>query len=182
MKIHGWNLKWFLMIFLSFTVPKTHHYSRCGLPLTLHCGHGVCYHCVVSKRSPSKHGLTNKGPDSTTISCAVCKCVSVVSHESVHNVLAVINCYQLGLIKLNELGVDVAGENIGFKGIMFNKKIMTPDLWIVFISCCRSGRIIFSQQSRNGCEQTPATFYLRKVSCTQHLNGLLVLCRWSYVV
>jgi hypothetical protein len=28
----------------------------------------------------------------------------------------------LGLIKLNELGVDVAGENIGFKGIMFNKK------------------------------------------------------------
>jgi hypothetical protein len=37
-------------------------------------------------------------------------------------VLAVINCYQLGLIKLNELGVDVAGENIGFKGIMFNKK------------------------------------------------------------
>jgi hypothetical protein len=54
--------------------------------------------------------------------------VSIISHESVQNVLAVINCYQLGLIKLNELEVDLAGENIGFKGIMFQIKIMTPDL------------------------------------------------------
>ena len=110
--------KWLSNRNFYFTVPKTPHYSRCGLPLTLHCGHGVCYHCIVSKRCHSKHGNLSslKGPDSTTISCAVCKCVSTIPHEAVRNLLAVVNCYQLGLIQLNELRVDVAGENIGFKG------------------------------------------------------------------
>jgi hypothetical protein len=42
--------------------------------------------------------------------------VSVIPHEAVQNVLTVVNCYQLGLIKLNELGIDMAAENIGFKG------------------------------------------------------------------
>jgi hypothetical protein len=42
--------------------------------------------------------------------------VSVIPHEAVQNVLAVINCYQLGLIQLNELGIDMAAENIGFRG------------------------------------------------------------------
>jgi hypothetical protein len=42
--------------------------------------------------------------------------VSVIPHEAVQNVLGVINCYQLGLIQLDELVINMAVENIGFKG------------------------------------------------------------------
>lgn len=101
----------------SIRLPSTKYYSRCGLPLTLQCGHGVCYHCVVSKRSNQKHGtiVTKNDPNATEISCSICHVVSTISHEAVRNVLALINCYQLGLLQLEELGLEVAGENICFK-------------------------------------------------------------------
>lgn len=40
----------------------------------------------------------------------------MIPHEAVRNVLALVNCYQLGLVQLEELAVEVAGENIRFKG------------------------------------------------------------------
>lgn len=100
-------------------MPSTKHYSRCGLPLTLSCGHGVCYHCVVSKRHKNKNLNTTShktGPEYTSVCCKVCQHVSQIPHEAVKNVLAVVNCYQMGLTLMEDLEFEIAGENIGFQG------------------------------------------------------------------
>lgn len=110
---------------LYFTVPESQRYTRCGLPLTLQCGHGVCYHCVVSRRPLNKFSLnaTTK-TDLNTFVCAVCSSISNVPYETLRsNVLAAINCYQLGLIHLGKLGVEVAGENIGFRGMHLTQSL-----------------------------------------------------------
>lgn len=66
---------------------------------------------------------SNQGPDSTTISGEVCKCESVIPHGAVQNVLAVINCYQLGLVQLNGMGIDMEAVNIDFKGNISETKL-----------------------------------------------------------
>ncbi len=99
-------------------MPESQRYTRCGLPLTLQCGHGVCYHCIVSRRPLNKFSLNaSSKTDLNTFACAVCSTISNVPYEALRsNVLAAINCYQLGLIQLDKLVVEVAGENIGFRG------------------------------------------------------------------
>ena len=42
---------------------------------------------------------------------------SVLPLESFQNILPLVDCYRLGLVRVEELGVEIAGENICFKGI-----------------------------------------------------------------
>ena len=96
------------------TAPEPHQrYTRCGLPLTLLCGHGVCYHCVVSRRSVDRNGSK---VDLNKFHCKVCDTNNPIQLEALHqDVLGAVNWCQLGLVRLKELGEEVAGDSLQWK-------------------------------------------------------------------
>lgn len=85
------------------------------MPLTLQCGHGVCYQCVVSQR-PNKKNV-KKGSDLAIVCCQLCLDTTCIPLDCLRNITSTLDCYQLGLIQLEELSVSIAAENVSFKGI-----------------------------------------------------------------
>ena len=98
-------------MFFVLTVPVPHNrYTRCGLPLTLLCGHGVCYHCVVSRRSVDRNGSK---VDLNKFHCKVCDTNNPIQLEALHqDVLGAVNWCQLGLVCLEDLRLLNAGDSL----------------------------------------------------------------------
>ena len=103
-----------IRVFFPYTVPELHQrHTRCGLPLTLLCGHGVCYHCVMSRRSFERNG---SNVDLNKFVCKVCSAENTIQLEALHqDVLGAVNWCQLGLVRLEELKVEVAGDTVRWK-------------------------------------------------------------------
>ena len=87
--------------------------------MALTCGHGACYHCIVSKRTknspPNQRGTDHSGTRTSSITCRVCQTVSIVYPEQIANNLTVIDIYQMGLVHLKNLEMNRKAEGISFR-------------------------------------------------------------------
>ena len=100
--------------FFSPPVPKPiQRHTHCCLPLTLFCGHGVCYHCVISRRPIDRNGSK---VDLNKFICKVCSADNTIQLEGLHqDLLGSVNWCQIGLVRLEELKVDVAVDTLQWK-------------------------------------------------------------------
>ena len=105
------------------TAPKPHQKNgpRCGLPLILLCGHGICYHCVMSRKPVDPAGqLVDLGK----FLCKVCNINNTIKLEAIKQDLVVaVDWCQLRLVNLEELGVEVEGDKLQWKKGTGRKKL-----------------------------------------------------------
>lgn len=140
-------------------MPSTRHYSRCGLPLMLQCGHACCYQvkkynkyivclrkiiakylqCVVSHRAQCSR--------SSIISCPLCNVTSNTNLDMIKtNLSSVIHYLQLGLLQWQELEIQLKGENIGFKGIFLLLLVIFMLIVLFFFFQCRREQVVCTEQ------------------------------------
>ena len=111
--------------------------NPCRLPITLVCGHCICYPCLLvhfpgikhSNRATvgNKHSAKGSAVDlvgTTRIPCSLCLHQTAFSKQDVSDVIPIVDVYQLGIIQLERLAANM-GANMGANKIKLTDQLDT---------------------------------------------------------